>query len=131
MFVVLAKALIIKEDKILLIKRNDKSLFGGGIWDIPGGKVEFGESPEESLIREIHEEISLNIKLLNVIDVNSAIDKNAPIQYITIVYISNYVNGTIQLNDEHSEYAWVDIRNNEDYKKLYYVEDAIVNYLKK
>lgn len=48
-FVEAAGGIVRRKEKYLFIKRN-------GIWDIPKGKMEFGESPEESAIREIEEE---------------------------------------------------------------------------
>jgi 8-oxo-dGTP diphosphatase len=51
-----AAALIIKEDKILLMHRKKE---GREYWVFPGGSVEEGETPEEAVIREIMEELSL------------------------------------------------------------------------
>lgn len=42
-----------------------------GLWDLPGGGIEFGESPEEALIREFKEETALQIKHLELIHVAS------------------------------------------------------------
>jgi ADP-ribose pyrophosphatase YjhB (NUDIX family) len=52
------KAIIAIGDKILLTKNADYSL-----WEIPGGRIHVGESPEEGLEREILEEIGLRIKV--------------------------------------------------------------------
>ena len=125
MFTVLVKALIVKDNRVLLIRRSEHSTFGGGGWDIPGGKLEFGELPEEGVTRETYEETSLKIKIVDVLEVNSAINSNEERQYITIVYLAEYIDGLIQLNDEHSEYIWIDIDKNSELKKLYYVEDSI------
>ena len=56
-------AAIIESDKKILIaqRKSDDDIFGG-LWEFPGGKKEKNETPSECLIREIKEEIGINIK---------------------------------------------------------------------
>ncbi|MBI2326828.1 NUDIX hydrolase [Candidatus Curtissbacteria bacterium] len=53
---------VIYKDKFLLIKRIKEPYFG--LWCLPGGKMEYGETIEEAIIREIKEESSLDIKFI-------------------------------------------------------------------
>lgn len=64
-----AYGLIIRENKIALIKKAR----GGykGLLDIPGGGIEHGESPEETLIREIKEEAGADVLNYELLDVKS------------------------------------------------------------
>ncbi len=58
----LAGGIIIKDNKILLIHRNTARSVQ---WEVPGGKIEIGESPRETAIREIKEELGVSVKSLS------------------------------------------------------------------
>jgi 8-oxo-dGTP diphosphatase len=56
-----ACALVDGEGRVLIAQRPEgKSM--AGLWEFPGGKVETGESPEASLIRELKEELGIDVK---------------------------------------------------------------------
>ena len=52
----------VQEPEVLLFQRAADDI-GGGLWEFPGGKVEYGESDSQALIRELDEEISIPIKV--------------------------------------------------------------------
>jgi len=60
------KAIITKGDKFLIIQQQ---LSHKTVWDLPGGKVEYGESPFDTLIREIQEEVGLSINIVRSLGV--------------------------------------------------------------
>ena len=96
-------AVIMKNDLFLIANRSfeDNSQ---GIWEFPGGKVEENETFNSALIREIKEELSLNIKVGNMIatiNLNKT-DKNIYVHY----YYAIILSGQISLN-VHSEFKWV------------------------
>ncbi|AAX75224.1 hypothetical protein P053_03031 [Brucella abortus 01-4165] len=62
MLLVVACALVDQDGRVLLAQRPvGKQL--AGLWEFPGGKVEPGETPEETLIRELQEEIGITTKI--------------------------------------------------------------------
>jgi 8-oxo-dGTP diphosphatase len=61
LLLVVAVALIDADNRILIAQRPEgKSL--AGLWEFPGGKLDAGERPEQALIRELHEELGIEVK---------------------------------------------------------------------
>lgn len=56
-----AVAIITDETHRILIAKRPESVPHGGLWEFPGGKIECGESAESALIREIKEEVGLDV----------------------------------------------------------------------
>lgn len=57
LILVSAVALIDKDNRVLLAQRRQSSERFAELWEFPGGKVEHGETPQDALIRELHEEL--------------------------------------------------------------------------
>ena len=60
-----------EDDRILLLKRNVRRRTSPNKWQTPSGFINEGESAEEAVIREVKEETSLNIELLDILGVYS------------------------------------------------------------
>lgn len=120
---VVAAILMNSNSEIMIAKRKaDKSL--GGYWEFPGGKVEYGETPEASLKRELREEMCIDIEVKDYFGENIYKYDDKTIRLIA--YICEIVKGDIMLID-HSEYRWVD-------KKLinyYNIAPADIFFVKK
>ena len=61
LLLVAAVALIDADGRVLIAQRPEGKQLAG-LWEFPGGKVEAGERPEESLIRELHEELGIAVQ---------------------------------------------------------------------
>lgn len=60
--------MVIKNGKVLMVKRNEPEVKETHLkWEIPGGKVEFKESPQEAIVREIEEETGVKTKVKRLI----------------------------------------------------------------
>ena len=57
-----AAAALVQSDRRLLIQQRPAGKPMAGLWELPGGKVEDGEYPEGALIRELREELGIEIK---------------------------------------------------------------------
>ncbi|NTU46963.1 NUDIX domain-containing protein [Candidatus Roizmanbacteria bacterium] len=59
---------LIHEGKVLLIQRNEKECPEAHLkWELPGGKIDFGETPEEALVREFLEETGRLVRVVNLL----------------------------------------------------------------
>lgn len=61
------KAFILNDGKILLVKKSADDPSHPNEWEIPGGRIEFGENLEDHIKREVKEEVGLDIEPLNPI----------------------------------------------------------------
>ncbi|MBL4931708.1 NUDIX hydrolase [Clostridium paridis] len=96
------KALIIKDNKFLAVH---KSSVDHNLFELPGGRLEYGETPEETLDREIKEELSLKVNPLRILDTWTYIDDN--FQIAGIIYLCTIKEGTVTLSDEHDRFEWL------------------------
>ena len=60
--VLVAACALIDPDGLVLIAQRPEGKAMAGLWESPGGKVEAGERPEQSLIRELQEELGITVK---------------------------------------------------------------------
>ena len=52
-FHITVKGIVVLDNKILLLKRVKPSTDGLGFWELPGGGLEYGETPNQALIKEL------------------------------------------------------------------------------
>lgn len=97
------KTLIIRNNKFLAVYNFEN---GRKLWDLPGGKMEFGETAEETLKREIFEELGIEINPIKVIDTwNYMHDHNC--QITGIIYFSEMKTDKIRISEEHNGFDWI------------------------
>ena len=98
-----------KEKGILFEKRTDN-----GMWCVPGGAMELGETAEEALRREIREETSLEIQNPRFFKVRENVHMVYPngdeVYYTDLVYIIEDYSGHLGMDDESSELKWFPIQ---------------------
>ena len=103
--IVVSLALINDNEEILLSKRP-KNKHLSGFWEFPGGKVEPGEVPEIALIREIKEEIDININNKCIAPLSFSEFDYKKFQLLLLLYICRRWEG-VPKSMENNEIMWV------------------------
>jgi 8-oxo-dGTP diphosphatase len=109
------KAIVVKNGKILILKRSSKEDCFQEMWDIPGGRINFGEEPEEALRREVKEETGLEIEVIKPVRVWTFFKDNGRTQVIGITLLCKHKSGRVKLSEEHEDFKWVEPREIENY----------------
>jgi 8-oxo-dGTP pyrophosphatase MutT (NUDIX family) len=98
-FPVSIKGVLFVDGQVLLV-RNDRAE-----WELPGGRMEIGETPEQALAREFEEELALQIEPLSIID--SYLFEVIPSRNVFIVTYGCRLRGQFKpvLSEEHSAFG--------------------------
>jgi 8-oxo-dGTP diphosphatase len=102
-------ALILRNGKVLVAKRLPDSRFEPGKWEFPGGKVDFGEHPRESIKRELLEEMGIEVHVGGLYDIASHVyDQKGMLRHVVILfYRCDIMSGEPQPLD-CQELRWLD-----------------------
>jgi mutator protein MutT len=104
-----AGAVIMRNGRILLEERKNDP--GRGKWSIPGGIVELGETPEQTVIREVREETGLVVDSPELIDVVSPVtlDESGRVKYhfVIVDYLVKLKGGTARAASDAAKLEWV------------------------
>jgi len=100
-------AIIQKDGRFLCAQRKDSSEQGGK-WEFPGGKIEYGESPEICLERELHEEFNIQAKCGKFLCENTH-DYGDKIINLKAYFVDHFL-GHFQLLS-HQDIKWLSLDN--------------------
>jgi 8-oxo-dGTP diphosphatase len=125
--------MIMKEGKVLLGQRHEdhavakNNFMAEGTWTFPGGKIDFGESFEEAVIRETEEETGIKINGLRILAINN--DKNEHSHYVTVGFISSDFEGEPQVMEPDKIILWDWFDLNDLPENLYFPSAKLIeNY---
>lgn len=108
-FGVAVKAYIFKNGKLLIIYKTENEAQGNldtkDRRDFPGGRIEFGEQPEDALRREVMEEVGLQVDIIRPFHVWSFVKSD--FQLVGVNYLCLWREGEVVLSQEHEKYEWL------------------------
>jgi A/G-specific adenine glycosylase len=99
----IAVGVVVRNTRVLITRRKPEGLLGG-LWEFPGGRLENGEDPETACVREIKEEVNLNVRVDRFLTrvrhayTHFKIDMD--------VYLCRYLSGRVRLRGP-SDHRWV------------------------
>ncbi len=103
-------AAILRDGKVLIVRRARKPALG--VYTLPGGVVEAGETLEEAVRREVREETALDIEPVALAGHREVIIRDAQARterhFVILCFASRWLSGEPQLNDELDEARWID-----------------------
>lgn len=101
------KAILLNEQgKILTIRRTKTAPSRPLYWDLPGGRLDFGEDTKAGIIREIKEETGLKVSGLLLLDTSSKINDRGEF-WVKLYYIACAPRKNVVLSFEHDDLKWV------------------------
>ena len=104
LFQVFAAAVILDEDRNILLVKSTYNRFHP--WGLPGGGLEYGEHPEEAIIREVWEETGLRVCVEKLLLINTLRPDR-----VGMYYLCKITGGTFYPSDEVSEFAYFSLDN--------------------
>lgn len=111
---VAACALVDPDNRVLLAQRPDGKTMAG-LWEFPGGKLEAGERPEQTLIRELKEELGITVKEACLAPLTFASHAYADFHLLMPLYICRKWEGMVSPT-EGQQLAWVRPNRLRDYE---------------
>jgi 8-oxo-dGTP diphosphatase len=102
-------AAIIRDGRVLVARRARGPALG--VWTMPGGVVEAGETLTEALVREIEEETALTIEPVTLAGHREVVvrddNKKVSRHFVILCFASRLVGGELKLNEELAEARWL------------------------
>ncbi len=96
---------IIKDNQILLVKRRKPP--GKGLWAIPGGRVRYGETVYNAVIREMAEETGLEVSPVRLVYVSEVMGDG--FHYVILDYLCDVLGGEIKAGGDAEQVRWFSI----------------------
>lgn len=116
------------EGKILILKRAVNDAYGD-LWCLPGGKVDYGQTAEEAIVREIQEETALECTSALFQFTMDWIPFEPDDKHYHTLFFKCQVRGDLSINGESSDFEWIRVEAIKNYCFAFGNDIAIRNYL--
>lgn len=125
------RAIITDQHKNILLLQRSKTDCCPGMWNLPGGKVDFNETVLQALTKEMKEETALDLREASFFQyLDNLPGDGSPLHFITLVFIVR-ATGNVKINHESADYAWVGKADLNKYKTAFRNEEAMLEFWRK
>lgn len=101
------RAIVRKGNQTLLLRRAGGSGVAAGKFEVPGGRINYGEQPEDALRRYLQKDAGLDVSTAQLFDVLTYIDSDDKgIQYVLIIYLVSVTGDEISLSARYDKSIW-------------------------
>ncbi len=128
-FPVPAVRLIVPDDRgRVLILRRSATRYGKGDWCLPGGKVDYGATVEQTVIQELAEETSLFCIASEFLFYQDSLPLTSGDMHCINLYFECSASGEIRLNRESDRFRWITADEMTDYRLVFRNDEALIKY---
>jgi ADP-ribose pyrophosphatase YjhB (NUDIX family) len=123
--------LIIPNDagKVIILCRQN-TVYSGGQWNLPGGKVDYGSTVEDEVRKELIEETSLVCTSMRFLFYQDSLPLRPGGLHCINFYFECVVRGDLRLNEESSQFAWIGPQDLSSYQLTFRNEEGLLRYWK-
>jgi 8-oxo-dGTP diphosphatase len=114
--------------RILLLKRAN-SEYGEGQWCLPGGKLDYNDTPEHTVEKELLEETGLAVADVTFLFYQNSLPMQPGKMHCVNLYFTCSGTGKVSLNEESSEFVWVTPEKALEFKPAFGADEAIQKWI--
>jgi 8-oxo-dGTP diphosphatase len=128
--VVAIRALVLDAQGRLLLLKRANSEYGNGQWCLPGGKLDYGDTPENTVAKELREETQLAAQEIKFLFFQNSPPPLHGKMHCVNLYFSCTATGELRLNEENSAFIWVTPQEAVEHKPVFGAVEAIGRWMK-
>lgn len=117
------------DGRVLILKRQ-KTNYSAGAWCLPGGKIDYGRTIEQTIAKELHEETSLICTSYKFLFYQDSLPPKPGEMHCINLYFECAVTGSVVLNEESSDLAWIGPSDFGKYEIAFQNDLALLRYWK-
>jgi 8-oxo-dGTP diphosphatase len=116
-------------EKVLILQRQ-KTSHSEGLWNLPGGKVDYGRIVEDEVRKELMEETSLECTSMRFLFYQDSLPLAPGGMHCINLYFECSVQGSLRLNEESGQHAWIGPEDLEKYRLTFRNDEGLLRYWK-
>lgn len=123
------RAIVSDEQGCILVLQRAQGSSGAGMWCLPGGKIDYGQTAEEAVRVEIFEETSLRVYESRFLFYLDGLPTSENPQHFITLFFHCRTMGKVVLNDESTAYLWISPQEIGSYSFAFRNDHALEKYL--